>query len=104
MHRVHTHFIYEEAHFGTVRDRHTAVQRRPGGGKDHHPVDPGYDLSALSDGIYPVYFDQDAVADSKAVLSIYSEDMFDIVDILDVHVVGTGSALHTAVICFYLSN
>ena len=68
------------------------------------PVDPGYDLSALADGIYPVYFDQDAVADSKAVLSIYSEDMFDIVDILDVHVVGTGSALHTAVICFYLSN
>ena len=45
------------------------------------PADPGYDLAALGDGIYPVYFDPAALADGELTFYVYSEDVYDIVDI-----------------------
>lgn len=45
------------------------------------PADPGYDLAALGDGEYPVAFAPEALAEGELTLSIYSEDIYDIVDI-----------------------
>ena len=45
------------------------------------PVDPGYDLTALGDGIYPVYFAPADLADGELTFSAYSEDVYDLVDI-----------------------
>ncbi len=47
-------------------------------------VEPMYteiDMAAPADGVYPVYFASDSIADSEIALSIYSEDIYDIVDI-----------------------
>ena len=50
-------------------------------GKVIAPLDPGYDLTALGDGEYPVAFAPDALADGTLTLTVYSEDVYDIVDI-----------------------
>ncbi len=50
-------------------------------GNDIAPADPGYDLTALGDGIYPVYFTPAALADGKLTFYVYSEDVYDIVDV-----------------------
>ena len=45
------------------------------------PADPGYDLTALGDGEYPVAFEPEALADGELSFYVYSEDIYDIVDI-----------------------
>jgi hypothetical protein len=42
---------------------------------------PEYDFEALADGIYPVYFEPAALKDGSLSLTVYSQDVFDIVDI-----------------------
>ena len=50
-------------------------------GKTIAPADPGYDLTALGDGIYPVAFTPAALADGELTFYVYSEDVYDTVDI-----------------------
>ena len=45
------------------------------------PMDPAYDLAALGDGEYPAAFEPAALADGTLTFSVYSEDVYDIVDI-----------------------
>ncbi len=50
-------------------------------GRTVEPMVPEYDLDALADGVYPVYFDPANLADGTLSLTVYSQDVFDIVDI-----------------------
>ena len=50
-------------------------------GKVIAPMSPDYDLDALADGIYPAAFEPSALADGALSFSVYSEDVYDIVDI-----------------------
>jgi len=50
-------------------------------GRTVEPMVPEYDLEALADGVYPVYFDPANLADGTLSLTVYSQDVFDIVDI-----------------------
>ena len=50
-------------------------------GKAIEPADPGYDLAALGDGEYPAAFAPEALADGALSFYVYSEDIYDIVDI-----------------------
>ena len=45
------------------------------------PMDPGYDLDALADGTYPAGFAPSDLADGALTFYVYSEDIYDIVDI-----------------------
>ena len=50
-------------------------------GKIVEPMVPEYDFAALADGVYPVYFEASDLTDGALSLTVYSEDVFDIVDI-----------------------
>ena len=50
-------------------------------GKIVEPMVPEYDFAALADGVYPVYFEAADLTDGALSLTVYSEDVFDIVDI-----------------------
>ena len=50
-------------------------------GKIVEPMVPEYDFDALADGTYPVYFDPADLTDGTLSFTVYSEDVFDIVDI-----------------------
>ena len=50
------------------------------------PMDPGYDLAALGDGVYPAAFAPDALADGALTFFVYTEDAYDIADISQIAV------------------
>ena len=50
------------------------------------PMDPGFDLAAPGDGEYPAAFEPSALADGALTFSVYSEDVYDIVDISNIAV------------------
>ena len=45
------------------------------------PADPGYDLASLGDGEYPAAFAPEALAEGELTFYVYTEDIYDIVDI-----------------------
>ena len=59
----------------------TAEDETQATGRTVEPMIPEYDFDALADGTYPVYFEPAALKDGTLSFTVYSQDVFDIVDI-----------------------